>query len=141
MRFTFVVVSSSSQYWLINDGSVLTVVDWVDTNGTGVVSAKDIVDSWKTTALDGTTTINGGLIETGTIVSDGIAANAIIAGKIASGAVTTAKLDAGAVTTAKLDTNAIKSTNYSPPTTGASGTTPYSVSGTFLDLSNGNFTS
>ena len=51
---------------------------------------------------------------------------------ITAGTVTAAQIQAGAITTNKLATNAIKSTNYN------AGTAPYSLTGTFLDLSNGN---
>ena len=51
---------------------------------------------------------------------------------ITAGTVTAAQIHAGAITTDKLATNAIKSVNY------AAGTAPYSLTGTFLDLSNGN---
>ena len=51
---------------------------------------------------------------------------------ITAGTVTAAQIQAGAITTNKLATNAIKSNNYN------AGTAPYSLTGTFLDLSNGN---
>ena len=51
---------------------------------------------------------------------------------ITAGTVTAAQIHAGAITTDKLATNAIKSVNY------AAGIAPYSLTGTFLDLSNGN---
>lgn len=51
---------------------------------------------------------------------------------ITAGTVTAAQIHAGAITTDKLATNAIKSANYN------AGTAPYSLTGTFLDLSNGN---
>lgn len=51
---------------------------------------------------------------------------------ITAGTVTAAQIQAGAITTNKLATNAIRSGNYQ------AGTAPYSLTGTFLDLSNGN---
>ena len=85
---------------------------WIDTNGTAVVNAADIVDSWKGEAVSGQTTINGGLIQTNTILAKHLA------------------------------TNAIMSENYSSGISGFEKTRPatqFSYTGSFLDLADGNF--
>ena len=61
-----------------------------------------------------------------------ITAETITAAQIHSGAITTDKIYSNAITASKLATDAIKSTNYQ------AGTAPYSTTGTFLDLVNGN---
>lgn len=61
-----------------------------------------------------------------------ITAGTITAAQIHSGAITTDKIYSNAITASKLATDAIKSTNYQ------AGTAPYSTTGTFLDLINGN---
>lgn len=61
-----------------------------------------------------------------------ITAETITAAQIHSGAITTDKIYSNAITASKLATDAIKSTNYQ------AGTAPYSTTGTFLDLINGN---
>ena len=79
----------------------------LDNNSSNWTNAYDRVVDWAYGSVDGTTTINGGLIQTGTILADQIAANAITADKIATNAVTTDKLEANAVTTDKLEANAV----------------------------------
>ena len=79
----------------------------LDNNSSNWTNAYDRVVDWAYGSVDGTTTINGGLIQTGTILADQIAANAITADKIATNAVTTDKLEANAVTTDKIEANAV----------------------------------
>ena len=79
----------------------------LDSNSSKWTNAYNRVVDWAYGSVNGTTTINGGLIQTGTILADQIAANAITADKIATNAVTTDKLEANAVTTDKLEANAV----------------------------------
>ena len=79
----------------------------LDSNSSKWTNAYNRVVDWAYGSVNGTTTINGGLIQTGTILADQIAANAITADKIATNAVTTDKLEANAVTTDKIETNAV----------------------------------
>ena len=81
----------------------------LDSNSSKWTNAYNRVVDWAYGSVNGTTTINGGLIQTGTILADQIAANAITADKIATNAVTTDKLEANAVTTDKLEANAVTS--------------------------------
>lgn len=55
-----------------------SAVDWVGTNGSSVITAKNILDSWKGEAEAGVTTINGGLIQTHTITANNLATDAIM---------------------------------------------------------------
>lgn len=55
-----------------------TAVNWVSNNGTGLLTAKDIIDNWKSDAVTGTTTIHGGYIKTHTIKSKHLATDAIM---------------------------------------------------------------
>ena len=66
----------------------------LDSNSSKWTNAYNRVVDWAYGSVNGTTTINGGLIQTGTILADQIAANAITADKIATNAVTTDKLEA-----------------------------------------------
>ena len=79
----------------------------LDSNSSKWTNAYNRVVDWAYGSVNGTTTINGGLIQTGTILADQIAANAITADKIATNAVTTDKLEANAVTTDKIEANAV----------------------------------
>lgn len=86
-----------------------TGVDWVSSNGSAVLTAKNIVNNWATDASSATTTIKGGLIQTHTILSE------------------------------QLATNAIMSSNYNSGVADSDiPSTPYSITGSFLDLSTGN---
>ena len=89
-------------------------VDWVSTNGSAVVTAKNIVDSWKGVAENNVTTINGGLIQTHTILAKNLATNAIMSENYSSG-------------TQNQDT---PSSTDNPAF--------FSQYGTFMDLANGN---
>ena len=79
----------------------------LDSNSSKWTNAYNRVVDWAYGSVNGTTTINGGLIQTGTILADQIAANAITADKIATNAVTTDKLEANAVTADKIAANAV----------------------------------
>ena len=79
----------------------------LDNNSSKWTNAYNRVVDWAYGSVNGTTTINGGLIQTGTILADQIAANAITADKIAANAVTTDKLEANAVTADKIAANAV----------------------------------
>ena len=79
----------------------------LDSNSSKWTNAYNRVVDWAYGSVNGTTTINGGLIQTGTILADQIAANAITADKIATNAVTTDKLEANAVTATKIAANAV----------------------------------
>ena len=86
-----------------------SVKSTVDSGKTNWNNAYNRVNEWAYGAVTGSTTIDGGYIQTNTIVSDKIAAGAIIAAKIAAGAVTADKISAGAITADKLAANAITS--------------------------------
>ena len=86
-----------------------SVKSTVDSGKTNWNNAYNRVNEWAYGAVTGSTTIDGGYVQTGTIVADKIAANAIIAAKIASGAITADKIAAGAITADKLAANAITS--------------------------------
>ena len=79
----------------------------LDSNSSKWTNAYNRVVDWAYGSVNGTTTINGGLIQTGTILADQIAANAITADKIATNAVTTDKLEANGVTADKIAANAV----------------------------------
>ena len=79
----------------------------LDSNSSNWTNAYNRVVDWAYGSVNGTTTINGGLIQTGTILADQIAANAITADKIATNAVTADKIATNAVTTDKLEANAV----------------------------------
>ena len=79
----------------------------LDDNSSNWTNAYNRVVDWAYGSVNGTTTINGGLIQTGTILADQIAANAVTADKIATNAVTTDKLEANAVTADKIAANAV----------------------------------
>lgn len=83
-------------------------VDWFNTNGSAVVEAKNILNSWKGEAEQGVTTINGGLIQTHTVMAEQLATNAIMSSNYQSGVVN----------------------SYVP-------SDHYSTSGTFLNLADG----
>ena len=53
-------------------------VDWVSTNGAGVVTARSIINNWATDATSTTTTIKGGLIQAHTILAQALATDAIM---------------------------------------------------------------
>lgn len=86
-----------------------SVKSTVDSGKINWNNAYNRVNEWAYEAVTGSTTIDGGYIQTNTIVSDKIAAGAIIAAKIAAGAVTADKISAGAITADKLAANAITS--------------------------------
>ena len=118
VNFTF-----NGSYWYVNDGGAQlakdyakSAVDWVSTNGADVLTDKSILDSWKGQAVSGTTTINGGLIQTHTIESQHLATDAIMSSNYDSG-----------------------TQNQEVPSYNAN-TNPFhfSTAGTFLDLANGN---
>lgn len=82
---TFTFTYNGASRWYMTDGGskivkdyAQTAVDWVDTNGSSVITAKNILDSWKGEAEAGVTTINGGLIQTHTITANNLATDAII---------------------------------------------------------------
>ena len=82
----------SGSYWYVNDGGsalvkayAKTSVDWVGTNGQGVLTAKSIINNWATDATSATTTIKGGLIQTHTITADQLATDAIMSSNFIAG--------------------------------------------------------
>lgn len=60
-------------------------VNWVNTNGSSVVTAKDIINNWATDATTTNTTIRGGLIETHTILAKHLASDAIMSNNYIEG--------------------------------------------------------
>ena len=87
LTFTF-----NGSYWYVNDGGsalvkayAKTSVDWVGTNGQGVLTAKSIINNWATDATSATTTIKGGLIQTHTITADQLATDAIMSSNFIAG--------------------------------------------------------
>lgn len=60
-------------------------VSWVNTNGSSVVTAKDIINNWATDATNTMTTIDGGLIETHSILAKHLASDAIMSNNYIEG--------------------------------------------------------
>ena len=79
----------------------------LDNNSSKWTNAYNRVVDWAYGSVNGTTTINGGLIQTGTILADQIAANAVTTDKLEANAVTANKIAANAVTADKIETNAV----------------------------------
>lgn len=82
---TTLSLTYNGSYWYINDGGAQlvkdyakTAVDWVGTN-------ESIIDAWKGEAENDVTTINGGYIQTNTILSKHLATNAIMSENYSSG--------------------------------------------------------
>ena len=109
-KVTFSCLDNSTQNTINTANSnASSAKSTLDSNSSKWTNAYNRVVDWAYGSVNGTTTINGGLIQTGTILADQIAANAITADKIATNAVTTDKIEANAVTTDKIETNAITS--------------------------------
>ena len=107
-KVTFSCLDNSTQNTINTANSnASSAKSTLDSNSSKWTNAYNRVVDWAYGSVNGTTTINGGLIQTGTILADQIAANAITADKIATNAVTTDKLEANAVTTDKIETNAV----------------------------------
>ena len=107
-KVTFSCLDNSTQNTINTANSnASSAKSTLDSNSSKWTNAYNRVVDWAYGSVNGTTTINGGLIQTGTILADQIAANAITADKIATNAVTTDKLEANAVTTDKIATNAV----------------------------------
>ena len=107
-KVTFSCLDNSTQNTINTANSnASSAKSTLDSNSSKWTNAYNRVVDWAYGSVNGTTTINGGLIQTGTILADQIAANAIIADKIATNAVTTDKLEANAVTTDKIEANAV----------------------------------
>ena len=105
--------------------SVKSTVDSGKVNWNNAVAR---VKDWAYGAITGTTNIDGGLIQTQTIVANSIATNAIIARHITTGAITADKIDAYAIKGKYIQGGSI------------TGTTINNGSGTFKVDSSGNMT-
>ena len=107
-KVTFSCLDNSTQNTINTANSnASSAKSTLDNNSSNWTNAYNRVVDWAYGSVNGTTTINGGLIQTGTILADQIAANAITADKIATNAVTTDKLEANAVTADKIAANAV----------------------------------
>ena len=107
-KVTFSCLDNSTQNTINTANSnASSAKSTLDSNSSKWTNAYNRVVDWAYGSVNGTTTINGGLIQTGTILADQIAANAITADKIATNAVTTDKIEANTVTTDKIATNAV----------------------------------
>ena len=107
-KVTFSCLDNSTQNTINTANSnASSAKSTLDSNSSKWTNAYNRVVDWAYGSVNGTTTINGGLIQTGTILADQIAANAITADKIVTNAVTTDKIEANAVTTDKIATNAV----------------------------------
>ena len=103
-------VKASEVVSVINQSADKISASAINIDFTGMVTFNDLTNTSKTI-------INGGVIQTGTILAsaihssaittDKLNANSVTAGKIAAGAITTDKLAANAVTTDKLAANCI----------------------------------
>ena len=105
--------------------SVKSTVDSGKVNWNNAVAR---VKDWAYGAITGTTNIDGGLIQTKTIIADSIASNAIIARHITTGAITADKIDAYAINGKYIQGGSI------------TGTTINNGNGTFKVTSSGNMT-
>ena len=107
-KVTFSCLDSSTQNTINTaDSNASSAKSTLDSNSSKWTNAYNRVVDWAYGSVNGTTTINGGLIQTGTILADQIAANAITADKIAANAVTTNKIETNAVTADKVAANAV----------------------------------
>lgn len=92
----------------ISDTQISSAINWNEAN--------NIVNSWKGVAVNGVTTIDGGLIQTNTILSDKmnvneIFSNSAVISKIQTDSVQTATLNASNMTTGTLDASKATVTN------------------------------
>ena len=113
------------------DSAKTTATNVQTTVNNGIVNwdnAAARVKDWAYGAITGTTKIDGGLIQTKTIVADSIASNAIIARHITTGAITADKIDAYAIDSKYIQGGSI------------TGTTINNGNGTFKVDANGNMT-
>lgn len=112
----------------VSSDKINAVVSSLDSEGSITLTDKMAEVVADTISLNGDVKVNGDMIVDGAITVDKIATNSITSDKIAT----------GSVTANSIATDAIKSKNYIEP---SDTSTPYSKSGTYLDLSNGNITS
>lgn len=112
----------------ISSDKINAVVSSLDSEGSITLTDKMAEVVADTISLNGDVKVNGDMLVDGAVTVDKIATNSITADKLAT----------GSVTADSIATNAIKSKNY---TESSNASAPYSKSGTYLDLSNGNITS
>lgn len=112
----------------VSSDKINAVVSSLDSEGSITLTDKMAKVVADTISLNGNVKVNGDMIVDGAITVDKIATNSITSDKLAT----------GSVTANSIATDAIKSKNYIEP---SDTSTPYSKSGTYLDLSNGNITS
>lgn len=112
----------------VSSDKINAVVSSLDSEGSITLTDKMAKVVADTISLNGTVKVNGDMLVDGAVTVDKIASNTITSDKIAT----------GSVTADSIATNAIKSKNYNEPSNVSA---PYSKSGTYLDLSNGNITS
>lgn len=93
-------VSAGDVVSVINQSAEKINASAVAIDLSGFVTFTDLTDTSKTI-------INGGVIQTGTILANQIASNAITTDKLNANAVTAAKIAANAITTDKLNANAV----------------------------------
>lgn len=112
----------------VSSDKINAVVSSLDSEGSITLTDKMAEVVADTISLNGDVKVNGDMLVDGAVTVDKIATNSITSDKIAT----------GSVTANSIATDAIKSKNYIEP---SDTSTPYSKSGTYLDLSNGNITS
>lgn len=112
----------------ISSDKINAVVSSLDSEGSITLTDKMAEVVADTISLNGDVKVNGDMLVDGAVTVDKIATNSITADKLAT----------GSVTADSIATDAIKSKNY---TESSNASAPYSKSGTYLDLSNGNITS
>ena len=102
----------------VSSDKINAVVSSLDSEGSITLTDKMAEVVADTISLNGTVKVNGDML--------------------VDGAITVDKIDSNAITSDKISTDAIKSKNYIEP---SDTSTPYSEAGTYLNLSNGTFTS
>lgn len=112
----------------VSSDKINAVVSSLDSEGSITLTDKMAEVVADTISLNGDVKVNGDMLVDGAVTVDKIATNSITSDKIAT----------GSVTADSIATDAIKSKNYNEPSNVSA---PYSKSGTYLDLSNGNITS
>lgn len=112
----------------VSSDKINAVVSSLDSEGSITLTDKMAKVVADTISLNGTVKVNGDMLVDGAVTVD----------KIATDSITSDKLATGSVTADSIATDAIKSKNY---TESSNASAPYSKSGTYLDLSNGNITS
>ena len=112
----------------VSSDKINAVVSSLDSEGSITLTDKMAKVVADTISLNGDVKVDGDMLVDGAVTVDKLATNSITADKLAT----------GSVTANSIATDAIKSKNYIEP---SDTSTPYSKSGTYLDLSNGNITS